>query len=254
MKKKNVLLWLTCALCALLSVAYGIMIMMLRTGSRFFMIWFVLAIFWLLLPVAVRFGLWRKLPKPVRVVCGSIVTVGLLLFLLIEGVVLGQFGSKGKPQLDYVVVLGAQIYENGPSPVLRYRLDAAAAYLKDNPETICIVTGGQGKNEPKPEAHGMADYLIAKGIEEDRILREDQSKNTTENLRNSVQFLDVTQDEVGIVTSNFHLFRGMGIAKKQGYAHVYGIAAKTDPLYLPNNMLRECAAVIKDFLFGNMAL
>lgn len=73
---------------------------------------------------------------------------------------------KGETNLDYVIVLGTQIHESGPSIVLKYRLDAAVLYLNENPGTICIVSGGQGKNEPYSEAEGMAKYLIEKGIPE----------------------------------------------------------------------------------------
>ena len=67
-----------------------------------------------------------------------------------------------------------------------------------------------------------------------------------------MQYIDSTNDTVGIVTSNFHAFRAMGIAKKQGITQVYGISAETNPIYLPNNMLREFFGVWKDTLFGNM--
>lgn len=84
--------------------------------------------------------------------------------------------AQGKPDLDYVVVLGAQVRKSGPSLVLRYRLDKAIEYLDENPNTICIVSGGKGPNEPFPEAQGMADYLKEHGIAEQRILEEPDSK------------------------------------------------------------------------------
>ena len=98
----------------------------------------------------------------------------------------------------------------------------------------------------------MAAYLIAKGIDKKRIYLEDQSENTIQNIRNSKNYLDPEKDRVGIVSSNFHLYRGVQIAKKQGYRHVYGISAATPRAYLINNMVREFFGVLKDSLYGNM--
>lgn len=69
-----------------------------------------------------------------------------------------------------------------PSAVLQYRLDRAADYLEQNPDTVCIVSGAQGRNEPCTEAEGMADYLLAKGIPAERILQEREAHTTAENL------------------------------------------------------------------------
>ena len=66
--------------------------------------------------------------------------------------------------------------------MLQYRLDTAIGFLKDNPETICIVSGGLGYNEPMTEAEGMARYLEQNGIAAERIQLEDQSKTTQQNM------------------------------------------------------------------------
>jgi uncharacterized SAM-binding protein YcdF (DUF218 family) len=150
--------------------------------------------------------------------------------------------------MDYIIVLGAQVYENGPSTVLQFRLDKAIEYLDDNPETICIVSGGQGYNEPFPEAVGMAAYLEDNGISEDRIILESESSNTEENIANSMVLIEETAS-VGIVTNNFHVFRAVQTAKREGLENVCGIAADTTKLYLPNNMLREFFGEVKFLLF-----
>ena len=152
--------------------------------------------------------------------------------------------TQSESGLDYIIVLGAQVRENGPSVVLQYRLDAAIDYLEDNPDTICIVSGGQGANEPFSEAQGMADYLEKKDISKERILLETESKTTAQNISYSMKMLPEGV-RVGIVTNNFHMFRALQIAKKQGLTQVSGIAAASKPLYLPNNMLREYLAEIK---------
>lgn len=222
-------------------------------GSRFFLVWGVLGVF---------FGLWsyllffpnllKKIPKFLKRLFLVLFFVGVLCFCGIEGMILSRFGEKASAGADYVIVLGAQWKTSGPSYVLQKRLDAAVKYLYENPETIVIVSGGQGSNEPISEAQGMKEYLISKGIDETRILMEDASTNTYENLINSSYLLDKQNNRVVLVTNNFHVFRACGIARHQGYAHLEGLAADSYPAMLPNNMLREFVGVIKDTLVGNM--
>ena len=121
-------------------------------------------------------------------------------------------------------------------------------YLEENPDTICIVSGGQGKNEPWSEAEGMAQYLKTQGIDENRIRLENQSLTTEQNVTNSQKLMEEGAS-VGIVTNDFHVFRAKQIAKKYGLKDVCGIAAGSSPLYLPNNMLREFFAEIKFLVF-----
>ena len=160
--------------------------------------------------------------------------------------------AEGEGKLDYIIVLGAQMKSNGPSRVLKMRLDKAYNYLMENPDTVAIVSGGQGADEHVSEAQGMYDYLVGKGIAAERILLEGQSRNTSQNIDFSSAFLDKERDSVGIVTNNFHIFRATHIAKKNGYSHVCGIAAPSELLMQGNNMLREFMGVMKDFLAGNI--
>jgi uncharacterized SAM-binding protein YcdF (DUF218 family) len=81
---------------------------------------------------------------------------------------------------------------------------------------------------------------------------EDKSTNTSENLQFSEALLDTENSSVGIVTSEFHIFRALAIAKKCGYSDTYGIPARSVRTYLPNNMIRETVGLTKDFLMGNL--
>ena len=224
-----------------------------NTGSNFFMIWSILAAGCGLLAFFLAHKSWvARIPRWIRRTIGFIFVIGTLFFLVIEGLILSRFAAVPKPGADVCIILGAQIKESGPSDVLQRRLDKAAEYLRNNPDTLVIVSGGQGNNEPVSEAQGMRDYLIAKGIAQERIVMEDASTNTLENLVYSARLIDKTRDNVVIVTNNFHVFRAMSIAKKQGYGTVQGLAASTHWANLLNNMLREFFGVVKDFLAGNL--
>ena len=233
-------------------VLYGFLILSILSGTSFFAVWFALGGICFLFAAAARFHVWQNLPVGGKTAFLVVVIACLAFFVFVEARILTCFGEEGKKDLDYIIVLGAQVRKDGPSVVLQYRLDKAFEYLEENPDTICIVSGGQGSNEPRPEAVEMKSYLVEKGIAEERILTEAESASTVENIQYSMKLLDPETDSVGIVTNNFHLYRGTGIARKAGIRHVSGIAAPSMPLYFPNNMLREFFGVVKDTIKGNM--
>ncbi len=224
-------------------------------GTNFFLIWGVMALGFGALSVLFFHPGWlERIPKILKwgfMICALI---GFGLLVVVEGLIISRFGAVAKPGADYVIVLGAQWKSHGPSYVLQKRLDKAVAYLKANPDTIVIVSGGQGSNEPMTEAAGMAGYLENAGIAPERIVQEEASTNTSENLEFSAEFLDKSSDRVVIVTNNFHMYRAVGIARKKGYAKVEGLAAGSYPAMVPNNLLREFFGVVKDVCVGNMKL
>lgn len=237
----------------ILSIIYGILILQVGSGTLFWLIWEAIGAFFLIWSLLIKIGFFAS-HKGIGIAFHVLVVVAVVVLGIICGMIAGKFSAKGKPNLDYIIVLGAQVRENGPSVVLKYRLDAAIDYLNGNPDTICIVSGGQGYNEPMSEAEGMAVYLIENGIEKSRVILEDKSKNTVGNIKNSRLLMDASYDGVGIVTNNFHVFRATQIAKAQGLEDVCGIAADSNMLYLPNNILRECCGILKDLIFYNMSL
>lgn len=245
MKKKITFLIFT--VLALLCVVYSGMVLATGSGTSFFLVWIGLAVLFFLFGYSIWKSFWKKVPRLVKGICIAVVAVGFTAFFIVEGCIISQMHEKGEAELDYIIVLGAQVRESGPSAALKYRLDEAVEYLEDNPKTICIVSGGQGANEPYSEAEGMAQYLKEQGIDASRILLEDKSLNTEQNMEYS-RALIKDGASVGIITNDFHLFRAKQIARKYGLDNVCGIAAKSTPVYLPNNMLREFLAEIKFLL------
>lgn len=222
-------------------------------GTNFYFIWLFLGIGAIIFSILIKKGIWANhIPLWIRRIFITLVCLLGALFVIVEGCIISGFSQKGPEKLDYLVVLGAQMKTSGPSKALQYRLDEAIRYLEENPNTQVIVSGGQGADEHISEAQGMYDYLVEKGIEPSRIIRENQSKNTFQNLTFSAEFLDKENNSVGVVSNNFHVFRAVKIARKAGYQNVYGISAKGEPFLQFNNMMREFFGVMKDFLFGNM--
>ena len=240
-----------CMVLGILSGLYGILILQVGSGTGFWIIWEGVSVFFLLWAFLIHKKI-LKTHKKIRLAFHGLLTVSIAVLVTLCGLITTGFVSKENQNLDYLIVLGAQVRENGPSTILRYRLDAAISYLQENPETICIVSGGQGVNEPFSEAEGMLNYLVSKGILRERIIMEGISRNTVENIRYSKVLITKPEGSVGIVTNNFHIFRAVRIAKAQGLEDVYGISAYSHPLYLPNNVLRECCGILKDWLLQNL--
>ncbi len=106
-----------------------------------------------------------------------------------------------------------------------------------------IVSGGQGKDEEVTEAYAMARYLECEGLDRRRIVQEDVSVNTLENLKFSRNLIADVDTPVGIVSNNFHVYRGCVYAKRAGFKEPFPIPASCHPLLFPNYFVRECFAV-----------
>ncbi len=193
---------------------------------------------------------YRGIPRAVKLLAGTFLVIGIALFLFLEGCIISGMISSADQAVDYIIVLGAQVKGSTVSRPLKYRLDRAVLYLKEHDDTVVIVSGGQGTGEDISEAEAMARYLIEAGIQGERILREDQSVNTAQNILCSSKLIEESAS-VGIVSSDFHVFRAVHIAKAQG-VEACGIPAPSSFGMYPHFMLREAFAIVKDLAFGNM--
>lgn len=156
-------------------------------------------------------------------------------------------GLQAPPSGENVIVLGAQVYSAERMGVsLTNRVNAAYEYLSDNPQSVCIVTGGQGTDEPCPEALAEKNALVRLGIEEDRIYMEDRSRNTRQNFLYAKEIAEEQNlgEEFVIVTQGFHLWRAMKLAESAGLS-VTPLAAETDLLLLPEYYGRELLSLTK---------
>lgn len=153
--------------------------------------------------------------------------VGLAFFIMIESQVILSMNTEPKDHLSYVIVLGAGVDGTIPTRPLLLRIQTAYEYMIQNPDTILIASGGQGRDEEISEAECIRNTLMEMGLDESRILIEDQSRDTIENIRNSYELIPDQEREVGIITNGFHIWRSVLIAKSQGHVNVSGVPAKT---------------------------
>lgn len=160
-----------------------------------------------------------------------------------------QAGTGGTREPETVIVLGCKTLNGAPSVMLAARLDKAAEYLSENPQAVCIVTGGQGGDEIEPEAVTMERYLITKGIDKSRIYTEDKATNTEENISFSNEIIERENlpRNVIIVSESYHVYRGMRNARKLGLSAAALPAPTNTPWALPSYWLREIFAVSRDY-------
>ncbi|MBA9025106.1 YdcF family protein [Peribacillus huizhouensis] len=145
---------------------------------------------------------------------------------------------------DYLIVLGAQVRGTVPSLALQYRINTAADYLTKNKSTIAIVSGGQGNGEDISEAEAMKQGLVKCGIDESRIIMEDRSTSTYENIKYSKLLIPKGAVRGFIVTNDFHVYRAEKIAASQGLK-LQGISAETPKVVLVKSYIREYMAITK---------
>lgn len=193
-----------------------------------------------------------KMPRWLLVFFAVCVCIGVILFSALETCVILGMNYHPKENADYVIVLGAQVRGTRVTKSLKKRLDAAYDYAVKYPKCKVIVSGGQGPGEDIAEAEAMRIYLLEKGLEEERILVEDKSTTTKENLLYSKDIIQDETAEVVIVTNNFHAFRALKLAGKLDYQQVSILPASSDNRLLLNYMVREAAALIKEKLLGNI--
>lgn len=193
-------------------------------------------------------GISFFVPGAIVVVLRVCLLAGLGLFFYLEHQIGTGMRAQGVENLDYIIVLGCQVKGTKPSKALKDRLDMAKEYLRENPETIAILSGGQGKQEEISEAECMRRYLISAGISKERLLMEAKSTTTKQNIRYSRKYMDYRHDEVGIITNNFHVYRSVLLAKRCGYQRVCGIAAPCKSVLLYHYLVREAFALAGEML------
>lgn len=212
---------------------------------------FIGYLLWLL---AVLIFAFPRLSKTWRIVLAALLVLGAAVFAVFEAPVISNAKTDADPQSDYLIVLGAGVNGSAPSLSMVNRLEAALDYLEAYPDAVAIVSGGQGAGEDVTEASAMHDWLIAHGVPESRIVQEEQSTSTRENLENSFAIIRSRGGDpaggVAVVSSEYHLYRAKQMARALG-AKPLGVAAETTlPTMRANYFIREAFAAAYMQVFG----
>lgn len=156
-----------------------------------------------------------------------------------------------KPAEDAtVVVLGCRVYGQRASLSMVERLEAAYEYLSENKDAVCVLSGGQGPGEEITEAECMFRWLVGKGIDSDRLYKEEESASTRENLLFSKQLIEEEKlnEAIAITTSEYHQYRAGRIAESLDME--YGaIPGKTAIWLFPTYYVRELYGILYEWIF-----
>ncbi len=274
------LTWIACAGAVICLLYYGAIVVYAGFSVSFSWFWLMAAAFFGLVAWESRYGHLhdRRLPLWISVPVATVFATAAVIFCVVGVLVFLGAAASDTPGLDYVIVLGAKVQPQGISNSLRKRLDRAVEYSRENPGTIFILSGGQGADEPVSEAQAMYDYMVYNGVPGSRLVMEEISTSTVENLAYSKVVIDRLEQEkeaaagrepvslvpgpflvvearpiqVGVLTSSYHVFRARRIAEKWGLKNIHGISAQPDLILFPHLCVRECIAILKDQLMGNM--
>ncbi len=189
--------------------------------------------------------------KPLKLCIVILITVFIILEICII-----VYPKDNKEDADYLIVLGAGLNGSNLSHTLKDRLDATLTCVNEyNNNGYIVVSGGQGENEDISEAEAMERYLLQKGIAKDKIIKEDKSVNTYENLKFSRDKIEdhsgksIKDSTIKIITTDFHSFRGRILAMKNSYGKVSSYSSDTLSYLIPIFYLREAFALIKTMIF-----
>ena len=201
--------------------------------------------------------LGAKFPKFTKItlrVCTAVLCVGLLIAGLTEAVIVKYSFGDPKEDVSYMVVLGAKVRSNGPSVSLWDRIYGARDYLEAHEDVIAVVSGGQGPDEPMTEARAMYEALVDLGIPPERIWLEERATSTWENINFSLDLIEAATgtrpEKIGVLSSEYHLFRASLLTEKCGVEFV-GIPAETSRFSQKvNHFMREIAGVWHYLILG----
>ncbi len=247
-----------------LSISYDATLILLNPGTfwdnvfSFTHIWLALGAYLIFLAVYRLktkhsfWSIWKRWVKLTVVSLGALVAIISIinLTLILNPAIVGT-----EEKADHVILLGGGISKDGvlPKSVIS-RVEKAAEYLNKNPDSICVVTGGTLDWLPYAEAPELKRQLAARGVSPDRILVEDQAKDTIQNFQLSCKMLaehkgmtyaEVLSTPTLIVTSRFHLRRSQRLARRMGFTNIKGIPAACPPVYVLHNYVREICAYVK---------
>ena len=237
-------------LCAgIIFAVYGLIVLSLIGPGRFFNYFYLVSGIFLIVISKLMEGMSDPLKKAIV----SVIMIAVVVFILLEIRIISFAVKEPEKNADYLIVLGSQMKDDGPSLDYKARLDSAYEYLNENQKTKVITTGAQGRKEPLSEAQGGANYLIQRGIDPLRIIIEDQSYDTKENLGNAQKLIikdgrDPKEIKVVVVSAVYHLYRASYIAEKIGYGNVSCKGGCGLFVLLPHYYTREFFATVKDYL------
>lgn len=195
--------------------------------------------------------IWRRIGGRIALISVGVVMLlgaGLCGFIAVN---IAVYADEPVETVRAVMIMGCRVRGEEPSLMLQSRMNAALVVLSENPEAVCVASGGMGNGENISEAECMRRYLIDHGIAEERIFTEGESTSTRENFRFSKAIFDELgiSDGIVVVTNDFHQYRTELYARRAGL-DVGHFSNKTPITSLLNYCIREVPAILSAYLLG----
>ncbi len=182
-------------------------------------------------------------------ICTFVCFIVFLIFGMTE-----KHDTSTLKDCDACMILGAAVYGEEPSPVLSQRIDTAYNFLVNNPNTLAICTGGVGTKALISEAECIRRELIKRGISKERLITENKSGTTVENMKFALTLVPEGCDTIAVVTSGFHVSRAKLILSNFTHADIIGIPASGGGALLPHYIFREYVVFITDIFCGRYSI
>ena len=248
----------------IISISYDFIITFINPGTfwdivvSFTHIWTALGLYLIFLGIyRIKTGhsFWSIWKKWIKITFVSLFSLGATIALINLIFILNPAIVSVNETAENVILLGGGIDKDGklPASVLT-RVEKTAEYLNQHPESVCVVTGGTLKWLPYAEAPELKNQLVNRGVAPERILVEDQAKDTIQNFQFSCKMLaeyrglsieEVLEMPTAVVTSRYHLRRSERLARRIGYKNIKGIPAACPLIYVPHSYVREICAYVK---------
>lgn len=220
----------------------------LNIGNATGMAVFALMIFYGIFTKKVHEGVqvfWEKKNGKAVLIILLLLAAAILFTAAAETFLMIRAAVTRPPENTTAVVLGCSVKGKRPSTILQERIDAAYEYLTENPEAFCVLSGGQGEGEDITEAECMYRSLVDLGIAPERLIKEEASTTTEENLQYTRELLREygLENRITIVTSEFHAYRANVMAEKLGFTS-YSTPSSTFFAFLPTYYVRELYGIL----------
>lgn len=208
-------------------------------------------VLWIVLDIWSKKSRNGRLCKAIFLTC---IFVWMIAFTAIETLLVahGETDHRDWPA-DAVIVLGAGVNGRTPSLALSTRIDAAEDYLHRHPNIPAVLSGGKGPGEDITEAEAMRTALVERGVDETRLILEEESTSTAENFAYSkiklkAHGIDTETAKIAVISNDFHAFRAQLIAKRAGL-DIFSVSAELPWIWLNMNYYtREAFALVKTAL------
>ena len=212
-------------------------------------------------PVIFHKKLAKVLPKKLFTVLKSVYLAAgvfyavsfIVMCIYISNINAAQVTPDDLTEKTVFLVYGAGLEGDQPGKALQKRLNKTLELYESCEGAYIIVSGGQGDNEVRSEASAMKEYLCERGAPEERVIVEERSRNTVQNIRYSFEIIEkegLSGYTVVSVSNAFHIPRIILLCDRMGHESVPALAEDPDQRFIFATLVREYMSYVKLILFG----